>query len=84
MNDVNGNKPDLTLLTATQVADKLNVRPPTMRAWINKGWVPGGFKPGGGRVHRFNPIVIDEWINAGCPRPLKRDKPQKLKGSNNG
>jgi excisionase family DNA binding protein len=64
----------LTLLTVNEVAAKLNVKSPTLREWINQGWVPGGCKPGGGRVHRFNSNVIDQWIEAGCPRPLKRAK----------
>ena len=69
MNDVNGNKPALTLLTVHDVAARLNMKAVTVRDWANAGYIPGGCKPFGGRVHRFNSIVIDEWINAGCPRP---------------
>ena len=63
-----------TLLTVHQVAARLNVKAGTVREWINAGYIPGGCKPGGGRVHRFASNAIDEWINAGCPRPLKRAK----------
>jgi|Laugrefabdmm15dn_1035133.scaffolds.fasta_scaffold361042_1 excisionase family DNA binding protein len=68
------NTNSLTLLTVSDLAAKLNVRPNTVRTWINAGYIPGGFKLGAGRVHRFNANIIDKWIEDGCPRPLKQTK----------
>lgn len=49
-----------TLLTAKQVAEKLNVKTQTVREWFHARKIPGSVLPSGDL--RFDPNVIDSWL----------------------
>lgn len=48
------------MLTAMDVAEKLSVKPRTVREWLHAGKIPGMVLPDGSL--RFEAKVIDNWI----------------------
>jgi excisionase family DNA binding protein len=64
----------MTLLTITEVADRLNVKPSTLYAWVGTGQIPH-LKLG--RLLRFDRDEINAWLqerrrNAPLPRVSHR------------
>lgn len=55
------------LLTAKEVADRLNVKTQTVREWLHAGKIPGTILPSGDM--RFNPHLIDAWIHKRTKQP---------------
>lgn len=56
------------LLTAQQVADLLGVHRNTLRNWEKRGEGPPMLRLCGGRVIRYDPEALAEWLGCGSDR----------------
>jgi excisionase family DNA binding protein len=59
-----------TLLTISQLAEKVNFKPRTIKGWVQKRVVPFKKMPGGDI--RFDPEEIQRWLDRKSVKPSKR------------
>ena len=55
------------ILNVSDVAQLFGCSPKTVRSWVKDGQIPHFRLPGGHL--RFRRAQIEQWINAGCPKP---------------
>jgi excisionase family DNA binding protein len=58
------------LLTIPQLAEKINVKPRTIRSWVEKRTIHFIKLPGGDI--RFDPEKIDSWLSIRTVKPAKK------------
>jgi len=51
-----------TMLTVNEVAEMLNVIPPTLRTWVKRGQAPTSYRING--MIRFKPDDVAAWTKA--------------------
>jgi excisionase family DNA binding protein len=59
-----------TLLTISQLAEKVNFKPRTIKGWVQRRVVPFKKMPGGDI--RFDPDEIQRWLDRKSVKPSKR------------
>jgi excisionase family DNA binding protein len=58
-----------TLLTISQLAEKVNFKPRTIKGWVQKRVVPFKKMPGGDI--RFDPEEIQKWLDNKTVKPKR-------------
>jgi excisionase family DNA binding protein len=58
------------LLTIPQLAKKINLKPRTIKSWVEKRTIPFIKLPGGDI--RFDPEYIENWLKIRTVKPVKR------------